>query len=460
MADLLIVDDEESYGDVLKVIFEAEGHRVTTADGGAAALSYLNENRVDVIISDVRMPDLNGIELLRESRKRWPDVGIVLMTAFGSIDVARNAFLLGADDFIQKPFSNEELKRIVERTLERQMVERENEAFRRSQSSKGSLDNLVGGSKVMSELFELIRAIAAEDSTVLISGESGTGKELVARAIHDLSDRSARPFVPVNCGGVAESLIDAELFGFEKGSFTGASAGRIGLFEAAAGGTIFLDEVGDMSPAMQVKVLRVLQERTVRPVGRQHEVEVDIRVIAATNRDLEVMVNEGEFREDLYYRLSVIPIKVPPLRDRREDISELAAHFVRKFTGRSGKTVTFSKEALETLSEREWNGNVRELENAVERAVALAANGSTIEASDVGKRAGIRNGAAPELPEDGIDFQDYMKELESAIVTEALKRHGGNQTKAAEWLRIPVHSLRHLMGKHSLGGEKAEEKAN
>lgn len=450
MARLLIVDDEESYGDVLKVIFEEEGHSVSTEYGGKGALAFLETNRVDVVISDVRMPDMDGIELLREARKRWPDIGIILMTAFGNIETARNAFLLGADDFIQKPFSNEELKKVIERTLDRQRYVRENEAFRRSQRRQGSLENLVGSSAEMVSLLELIRVVAAEDSTILITGESGTGKELVARAIHDLSERADRPFVPVNCGGVAETLIDSELFGFDKGSFTGAQKGRMGLFEAAAGGTIFLDEIGDMSPAMQVKVLRVLQEKTVRPVGTQREVEINIRVIAATNRDLEKMVESGEFREDLFYRLSVIPVEVPPLRSRSGDVPELVAHFAARFTSRSGKSVKFAEDALSKLSSREWKGNVRELENFVERAVAFAMDGAEICEKDLVFKSAAANGAAPRLPEEGVDFQEYVREFEKAIVTEALRRNGGNQTKAAEWLKMPVHSLRHLIGKHGI----------
>lgn len=457
MAKLLIVDDEESYREVLKVVFEEEGHTVETASGGEEALAMVEADRADVIVSDVRMPDMDGIGLLKGARKIRPEIGIVLMTAFGTIDTARNAFLLGADDFIQKPFKNDELKRIVERTLDRLEILKENKAFRRTQSRKGSLENIVGRSDAMEKLFTMLRSVASEDSTVLITGETGTGKELVARAIHELSDRAGKPFVPVNCGGVAESLIDAELFGFEKGSFTGAAVSRIGLFEAAEGGTIFLDEIGDMTPAMQVKVLRVLQERTIRPVGKQTETEIDVRFIAATNRDLEAMVADGDFREDLFYRLSVIPVGVPPLRDRVEDIPHLVRHFAEQFCARSGKSVSFSKKAIKELSGRNWKGNVRELEHCVERAVALASDGSTIGAKDLTAAAKADGLVLPSLPAEGIDFQSYVREFERCVVQEALRRNGGNQTKAAEWLRIPVHSLRHLIGKHSLSSEKADE---
>ncbi|HUF04006.1 MAG TPA: sigma-54 dependent transcriptional regulator [Aridibacter sp.] len=457
MAKLLIVDDEVSYRDVLKVVFEEEGHSVRTASGGADALALVEADPADVIVSDVRMPDMDGIELLKRARKIRPEIGIVLMTAFGTIDTARNAFLLGADDFIQKPFKNDELKRIIERTVERQEILKENKALRRSQSQKGSLENIVGSSEVMENLFTMIRSVAAEDSTVLITGETGTGKEMVARAVHELSNRAGKPFVPVNCGGVAETLIDAELFGFEKGSFTGAAASRIGLFEAAAGGTIFLDEIGDMTPSMQVKVLRVLQERTIRPVGKQTETEIDLRFIAATNRDLSELVSKGDFREDLFYRLSVIPIDVPPLRERAGDIPLLVEHFRKALCERSGKEVSFSEGALQSMSSREWKGNVRELEHCVERAVALASDGSSVGPEDVALAVSGKTGSVPALPDEGIDFQTYMKEFERCVIEEALQRNGGNQTKAAEWLRIPVHSLRHLIGKHSLGSEKADE---
>src|SRR6185503_4711151 len=313
---------------------------------------------------------------LRAIRETQPDLGVVLMTAFASVETAREAFKLGADGFIQKPFDVEELKLIVKKTLEKQALIDENRAFRRAQRERGSIKNIVGNSPKMHAIFQMIETVAQVQSTVLVTGESGTGKELVARAIHDLSPRAERPFISINCGAFTETLLESELFGYVKGSFTGANANRKGLFEAANKGTIFLDEIGEMSPAMQVKLLRVLQERKVRPVGATEEMDVDTRVIAATNRDLASMVSDNSFREDLYYRISVIPMELPPLRERAEDISELATHFVEKFCASGGRDLTVSESALRLLERYSWPGNVRELEHTIERAVALESTSS------------------------------------------------------------------------------------
>src|SRR3982751_4241420 len=331
MSNILIVDDEQSYRQLLTLVFEAEGHTVRTASNGGEAVESLQSEPADVIISDVRMPDMDGIGLLTAVRETFQDTGVVLMTAFASVDTARDAFKLGADDFIQKPFDVEELKLIVRKTLEKQALIDENRAFKRAQRERGSVKNIVGASAKMTAIFQMIETVAAVQSTVLVTGESGTGKELVARAIHDLSPRAEKPFISINCGAFTETLLESELFGYVKGAFTGANTNRKGLFEAADGGTIFLDEIGEMSPAMQVKVLRVLQEKKVRAVGAHDELAVDARVIAATNRDLRQMADDGTFREDLFYRISVIPIDLPPLRDRRDDIPDLISHFIKKF---------------------------------------------------------------------------------------------------------------------------------
>ena len=448
MANLLIVDDEESYRLVLKVIFEAEGYAVRTVNNGRAALSHLKTESCDVIISDVRMPDMDGIALLKAARELYPDIGVVLMTAFGTIDTAREAFKLGADDFIQKPFNNEELKLIVKRTLDKQAIISENRAFRRAQRTSGSIKNIVGQSPKMLELYQMIEAVAGEQSTVLITGESGTGKELVARAIHDLSDRAEKPFVPINCGAMPENLLEAELFGFIKGTFTGAAGNRAGLFESADKGSIFLDEIGDMPLAMQIKILRVLQERRIRRVGAHDEIPVDVRVIAATNGDIKQLVENGSFRRDLYYRISVIPLHVPPLRERREDIPELANHFIKKFCARSGKNLALSAKASEVLRNRPWNGNVRELEHTIERAVALT-NGGEIQPEHCAD-GDYKPRRAVDLPEAGLHLPTHINRIEKDFVEEALRRTGGSQTRAAEILQIPVHALRHLLTKHNL----------
>jgi two-component system, NtrC family, response regulator PilR len=450
MPRLLIVDDEAGYREVLKVIFEDDGYIVSTAANGRAALEHLASNSCDLIISDVRMPDIDGIELLRKAREADPDIGVVLMTAFGTIDTAREAFKLGADDFIQKPFNNDELKVIVKRTLEKQAIISENRAFRSAQRNMGSLANMIGQSEKMLELFRMIETVARERSTILITGESGTGKELVARAIHELSDRADKPFIPINCGALTETLLESELFGFMKGAFTGATGSRAGMFESADKGTIFLDEVGDMSQAMQVRVLRVLQEQRVRRIGARDETPVDTRVITATNRDIEPMVEDGTFRRDLFYRVSVIPLHVPPLRERRDDIPFLAEHFVRKFATRSGKSIRLSDGALKNLECRTWRGNVRELEHTIERAVALTPDGEAIPPEHCADGAVHRNNYKAEIPADGLHLPAYLNSLEKDFVCEALQRSAGSQTRAAALLQIPVHSLRHLLEKHGL----------
>lgn len=318
----------------------------------------MQEEAADIIISDVRMPDMDGIALLREARKELPDIGVILMTAFATVDTAREAFILGADDFIQKPFDVEELKLIVAKTLEKQVLINENRAFKRAQRERGSVKNIIGNSDKMLAIFQMIETVAEVQSTVLVTGESGTGKELVARAIHDLSPRGEKPFISINCGAFTETLLESELFGYMKGAFTGANTNRKGLFEASDQGTIFLDEIGEMSTAMQVKLLRVLQERKVRPVGAHEELSIDTRVIAATNRDLKAMTEDGSFREDLFYRISVIPISLPPLRDRSEDIPELAEHFIKKFCKQTGGELSISQKAMQMLENYAWHGNV------------------------------------------------------------------------------------------------------
>src|SRR6266513_2538561 len=378
MSDLLIVDDELGMRQFLTHLFQREGHNVRAAANGQEAMELLRAAPSDLVISDVRMPDMNGIELLRTARELSPDIEVVMMTAFANVDSAREAFLLGAYDFVQKPFDNDLLKETVARALEKislikekQALLEENKVLIQGQRTRGKLNNIIGKSAKMQALYQMIETVAQVQSTVLVTGDSGTGKELVARAIHDLSPRAEKPFVSVNCGAFTETLLESELFGYVKGSFTGANTNRKGLFEAANSGTIFLDEIGEMSPAMQVKLLRVLQERKVRPVGATDETTVDTRVIAATNRDLASMVSAGTFREDLYYRISVIPIELPPLRERAEDISELANHFVQKFCEPTGRTLTISEPAVDLLQQYLWPGNVRELEHAIERAVAL-----------------------------------------------------------------------------------------
>ena len=453
MSNLLIVDDEQSYRQLLTLVFETEGYKVRTAKNGREAVELLQAEPADLVISDVRMPDMDGIELLSAAREFLPDLGVVLMTAFASVETARDAFKLGADDFIQKPFDVEELKLIVKKTLEKQALVVENRAFKRAQRERGSLKNIIGRSPKMQAVFQMIETVAEVQSTILITGESGTGKELVARAIHDLSPRAESPFISINCGAFTETLLESELFGYIKGSFTGANTNRKGLFEAANRGTIFLDEIGEMSPAMQVKLLRVLQEKRVRPVGAHEEIPFDTRVIAATNRDLKGMVDGNDFREDLYYRISVIPISLPPLRERREDIPDLVVHFIKKFCDQAGRELGITDKALQLLESYAWFGNVRELEHTIERAVALEKNGDIHPErlpDHVTNYNPERIKAEFSLPDDGIDLTAHLNQLEKTYVLEALRTTQGSQTRAAELLKIPVRSLRHLLDKHDI----------
>ena len=459
MSNILIVDDEQSYRQLLTLVFESDGHSIRTAANGREAVELVREEAPDVIVSDVRMPDMDGIEMLRAVRETHADLGVVFMTAHASVESAREAFKLGADDFVTKPFDVEELKLIVKKTLEKQQLIDENRAFKRAQRERGSVKNIIGNSGKMQAIFQMIETVAEVQSTILITGESGTGKELVARAIHDLSPRAEKPFISINCGAFTETLLESELFGYVKGAFTGANTNRKGLFEAANRGTIFLDEIGEMSPAMQVKLLRVLQEKKVRPVGAHDELPIDARVIAATNRDLKKMSNEGTFREDLFYRISVIPISLPPLRDRREDIPELVDHFIGKFCDQAGKSLSISPKAMQMLEGYMWGGNVRELEHTIERAVALERGDEILPErlpENITNYNPERISAEFDLPDTGLNLAAHLDNLEKTYVLEALRKTDGNQTKAADLLQMQVRSLRHLLDKHSLRSLSAQ----
>ncbi|MCA1629506.1 MAG: sigma-54 dependent transcriptional regulator [Acidobacteria bacterium] len=460
MANILVVDDEQGMRQLLTLVFGRAGHDVRAAENGRRALESLRERAADLVVSDVRMPDMDGIALLREARSIYPGVAVVMMTAFATVETAREAFKLGADDFIQKPFDVDELKLIVEKALERLALKKENETLKtenealiKNQRERGRLDQIIGRSESMQAVYQMIETVAAVHSTVLITGESGTGKELVARAIHNLSPRAGKPFVSINCGAFTETLLESELFGYVKGSFTGANANRKGLFEAAHHGSIFLDEIGEMSPAMQVKLLRVLQERKVRPVGAHEETEFDTRVICATNRDLKSMVAAGTFREDLFYRVSVIPIELPPLRERGEDVPDLVEHFVRKFGAETGRSLGVSPAAMELLERYNFPGNVRELEHTIERAVALERT-DAVQPERLPEQITQYNPArvaeAFDLPDEGLNLSAHLDQLEKTYLLEALRRTGGNQTRAAELLKLSVRSLRHLLDKHGI----------
>jgi two-component system response regulator PilR (NtrC family) len=459
-ARILIVDDERSMREMLGILLRREGHDVVVADNGRRAIECLNQKPFDLVVSDARMPDIDGLEVLRHARTINPSVIAIMITAFGSPDLIKGVEQLGVTDYVEKPFNTEVLKFRIRKELDRRRLQQENVLLKRAMHSTNQFGNIIGNSGSMVRVFEMVETVAPTGSTVLVTGESGTGKELVARAIHVRSARSERPFVAVNCGALSETLLDSELFGHMRGSFTGADSNRKGLIEVADKGTIFLDEIGEMSPMLQVKVLRVLQERKFRRVGGTEEVDADIRIIAATNRDLGKMVADGQFREDLYYRINVIPVRLPALRERADDIPLLAEHFVTKFAAQMKKTVSgISGGALTKLTAYSWPGNVRELENAMERAVALERTPSILPESlpesvqaagpPVATSAAGGAGTSP-LPEQGFDLEQHVQHLEREYIAEALRRSGGVKVKAAELLGMSFRSFRYYMKKYNL----------
>jgi two-component system response regulator PilR (NtrC family) len=463
MPNILICDDERSICEMLDITLRREGYKVETVNSGEAATRKLDSALFDVIVTDIRMPNINGIEVLRHAHKVSPDSAVILITAVDDFEAAVEAVKAGgATDYIRKsPGMVDEVKLAIRRALEKVNLSRQNFAFKRDAATRNSLDNIVGASPAMDKLKQTIRTVASTQSTILIYGESGTGKELVARAVHTCSPRAAEPFVSINCGAFPETLLESELFGYVKGAFTGANQNKRGLFEVADGGTIFLDEIGEMNLTMQVKLLRVLQERCVRPVGGSDEIAIDVRVIAATNRDLERQVAESTFREDLYYRLSVIPVTVPPLRERREDLPLLVNHFLRKYLPAARKSIVRVKpDSLSALANYDWPGNVRQLENTIERAVALE-TGEELHVELPVERARARAAAAgvggdgmsiaagSVLPE-GMDMEKYVAEIERSLLKSALQQSHGVQARAADVLKISYRSFRHLMKKYDL----------
>jgi two-component system response regulator PilR (NtrC family) len=453
-ARILVVDDERSMRELLSIVLRREGYDVTVADSGRSAIAELERGRFDLLISDIKMPDMSGVEVLRSARRIDQDMLCVMITAFAAADTAIEAMRLGAHDYLSKPFDVDELKIKVRNALEQRQLRQENVLLKRALGTSHQFGNIVGRSEKMLTVFKLIEQIARTDSTVLVTGESGTGKEWVARAIHFYSLRRDRPFVALNCGALPETLLESELFGHMKGAFTGASVNKKGLIEAAEKGTLFLDEIGEMTPMMQVKLLRVLQERRFRRVGGVEELESAMRVIAATNQDLPKMIADGKFREDLFYRINVIPIPLPPLRDRGEDIPLLAQHFLAKYGDQMGKQVTgLSQDAMALLEAYEWPGNIRELENVIERAVALEKTAVILPESlpeHIVRR--VPRGAAPAgaLPEAGFDLEGHVRELEREYIAQALQRANGVQYKAAELLGMSFRSFRYYAKKYNL----------
>ncbi|HWR37674.1 MAG TPA: sigma-54 dependent transcriptional regulator [Clostridia bacterium] len=460
MGNILVCDDERSICTMLEIALNNEGHRTETVTSGDQAKRKIETALYDVVITDVRMPHTTGMEVLDHTRRVSPDTMVMMITALDDSETPIQALNAGAFHYIRKgPKLLDDVLSAVQLAIDKQAMRRQNVALKRDAATRNSLDNIIGESPVMLKLKETIRTVATTSSTVIIQGESGTGKELVARAIHTCSSRALEPFVSVNCAAFPETLLESELFGYVKGSFTGANQNKRGLIEMAGGGTLFLDEISEMTLAMQVKLLRVLQERCVRPVGGAQETPVDVRVIAATNKDLDRLVADGAFREDLFYRLSVIPIQLPPLRDRGDDVVLLANHFLKKYAGQMGKVVRgIEPESMEILKGYDWPGNVRVLENSVERAVAME-SGELLRVDLPADRPKSRAAAAAAgmggppgvvLPSEGLDLESYVADVERSLLQSALRRSNGVQTRAAEMLKLSYRSFRHLMKKYEL----------
>lgn len=456
---VLVVDDEPALRQMLEILLRRAGFDVTLAVGYKEALERLNQVRFPVVVTDLVMPDGSGLDLLTAAKRRDPSTEVLLMTAHSTVDNAIAAMAAGAYGFLTKPFDPDQLQALVHKAIEKHALVAENARLRAQVGI--STSGLIGKSRAMRRVLDLVARVADTKTTILITGESGTGKERVARAIHEASSRREQPFLVVNCGALPENLMESELFGHEKGAFTGATARHQGLFREADGGTLMLDEVGELPLSLQVKLLRVLQERKVRPVGASHEIAVDVRVLAATNRNIEEAVKEGTFRQDLYYRLNVIRFELPPLRERREDIAAMADQFVRRYALEMQKDVVgLTPDALRALERYSFPGNVRELENILERAVALA-GARTIGLSDlpedVSETAASSGRDWTRLPEEGCQLDEVLAGVERRLLQQALERTNGVRTEAAGLLGISFRSMRYRLAKHGFGDEGGEE---
>jgi two-component system response regulator PilR (NtrC family) len=456
MARILVADDEKSICQLLEITFWKAGHAVETVTSGTAAKKKIESQACDLIIADIRMPDMTGIELLQHARTTHSTAAFILITAVPTMPTAIEALNLGAYRYVIKTDKLvDEIKLVVNHALEEMALHEENARLRREMLRVFAQQNIVGRSEKIGAILEMVRSVAPTHSTVLITGESGTGKELVARAIHEASQRRDQPFVSINCGAFPETLLESELFGYFKGAFTGADSNRKGIVESASGGTLFLDEIGETSPGMQVKLLRVLQERTVRPLGGTQDIPVDVRLIASTNRDLKAMVLENRFREDFYYRVSVIPIHVPPLRERKGDVELLAPYFLKKYSLEMGKPAKdFDPLALSALMQHPWPGNVRELENAIEHAVAVSGPHDSLVRLEQLPAAvhgiGSEGDIMVEIPKEGLNFEAKLAEVEKGYLVEALSLAGGVRSRAADLLHMSYRSFRHYAKKHGV----------
>ncbi len=454
-SQILILDDEKNYLLILEALLTEAGLQVTALEDPETGLAYLEESEVDVVITDMKMPKVTGQEVLEHVKKNYAHIPVIIMTAFGSIEGAVEAMKYGAFDYIAKPFSNDELMLTVDKAAKYAEAQRENILLRQSLEQKFSSHNIIGRGKAMQRVLDLVNKAAPSKSTVLITGESGTGKELVAKAIHFASTRKKGPFISVNCMALNPGVLESELFGHEKGSFTGATAMKRGRFEMADNGTIFLDEIGELSADMQVKLLRVLQERRIERVGGGDSIDIDIRIVAATNKILTDAVAEGSFREDLFYRLNVVQIDMPPLRERREDIPLLAAHYLDRYAGENSRTIRgFSPEAMDFISGYDWPGNVRQLQNMVERCVVLS-SGEVIGVEDLPpeiKDEESQLTSAVDLLPAQLNLSETLEKLEAALIRRALARNNFVQVKAAESLGLSKSLLQYKLKKYKLTG--------
>jgi two-component system response regulator PilR (NtrC family) len=446
---ILVVDDERSMQEFLEIFLRREGYDVLTAGDVDTAIAHLESDDIDLVITDMQMPEKTGLDLILEARDASPETIVIVVTAFGTTDSAISAMKEGAYDYLTKPFKLEELRIVIEKALEKKILSVENRRLRQELRSRAQMRNIIGTSPAMQEVFDLIGQVAETKINVLVTGESGTGKELVARAIHDQSSRHDHPFVAINCGAIPEQLLESELFGHVKGSFTGAVQNKEGLFETASGGTLFLDEIGEITGPLQVKLLRALQEKTIRRVGDTADRKIDARIVSATNRRLEEEVAAGRFREDVYYRLNVIELALPPLRERIEDIPLLAQHFIKKFSEELDKDVQgLEPAAYDMLTAHSFPGNVRELENLIERAVALTREpmiGVDLWPANIGGPGGSTR--QTQLPADGVDLDRLLADYERSLLIEALKASGGVKKRASRLLGISFRSFRYRLEK-------------
>ena len=465
MANLLVVDDDLSMREMLEVMLRSEGYDVECAEDGTKAIRMLKKKAHDLILCDIRMGSVDGLAVLREAKKRSPETVVIMISAFATTETAVEAMKEGAYDYIPKPFNVDEVKQTIRNALERRTLEHEKEIIYAELKETYHFGQIVGNSPAMMKIYNAIRQVADTRTNVLITGESGTGKELIARAIHENSVRKDKPFTVIHCGGIPETLMESELFGHRKGAFTGAIDHKKGLFKVSDGGTVFLDEIGELTHAIQVKILRVVQEKGFKPVGETQDVVVDVRIISATNKNLEDEVIAGNFREDLFYRLNVINIDIPPLRQRKEDLPALAQHFLEKYGRELGKSIhKLSSYALDMLARYDFPGNIRELENMIERSVALATTNIILPESLAlstykrGEKSAEKHEFLDfDIPSTGVDLDSVLADVERAYLVKALKLAGGVKQKAAELLGIKADSFRYRFDKHGIGSLVKDE---